>query len=62
MSEKNIKRMELAATILLISIAAVVSFNIAIVLFVTIVLVRAFCAWLLYKKHEQEEKAKKDLY
>ena len=59
MSKKNIKRIELIITILLISIAAIVPFNIAIILFVAIVGVRTLCAWIMCKKCLQE---KKDFY
>jgi len=51
--------MELIATILLVSIAAIVPFDIVIILAVAIVAVRTLCAWLLYKNQLQE---KKDFY
>ena len=62
MSEKNIERIELILTILLISIATIVSFNKACLLFLAVVFVRVMVAWILYKKNVYKPNAKKDFY
>lgn len=62
MSKENIKKIELGLTILLFSIATIVSFNKAIPLFFAIVFIRMIVSWILYKKTVYETNAKKEFY